>query len=176
MGHPAVPPSLGLTLLVVPSPLIPCFTDDAKCLRHVNAQRASPLAEGTMNFQRLLTAAPVSCQPWAVTHACRLCCCSFARGLRSAGRRGRTGAGPRSVPVPRRYRCRCRCRSRPGAVPGAPEPARRQRRPWRCRWPRCGPGTISSPARTASPCPTSRTSRNGTTAWSATCSTTRPTT
>lgn len=174
-----MPPWLGLTLLVVPSPLIPCFADDAKWLRHVNALRASPLAEGTMNLQRLLTAAPVSCQPWAVTHASRLCCCcSFARGFGSAERRGRSGAGPLSVPVPvpPRYRRRCRCRSRPGAVPGAPEPARRWRRPWRCRWPRCGPGTISSPARTASPCPTSRTSRNGTTAWSATCSTTRPTT
>ncbi|XP_068883998.1 PRA1 family protein 3 [Aphelocoma coerulescens] len=102
MGHPAVPPWLELTLFVVPSPLIPCFTDDAKWLRHVNAQRASPLAEGTMNLQRLLTAAPVSCQPWAVTHAGRLSCfcCSFARGFSSAERRGRTraGAGPVSVP------------------------------------------------------------------------------
>lgn len=174
-----MPPWLGLALLVVPSPLIPCFPDDAKWLRHVSAQRASPLAEGTMNLQRLLTAAPVSCQRWAVTHACRLCCCSLSGGFGSAERRGRDRSGPGPVPVAVplcRYRCRCRCRSRPGAVPGAPEPARRRRRPWRCRWPRCGPGTISSPARTASPCPTSRTSRNGTTAWSATCSTTRPTT
>lgn len=173
MGHLAV---VGLTLLAAPAPLIPAFTDDAEWLRHVNAQRAFPLAEGTMTAQRLLTAAPASCQPWAVTHACRLSCCSFARGFSSAERRGRSGAGPLSVSVPLRYRCRCRCRSRPGAVPGAPEPARRRRRPWRCRWPRYGLGTISSPARIASRCPTSRTSRNGTTAWSATCSTTRPTT
>lgn len=71
---------------------------------------------------------------------------------------------------------------RPGAAPGrcrgALRPARQrwQRQPWRCRWRRCGPGTISSPVRTASPGPTSRTSRNGTTGWSATCFTTRPTT
>ncbi|XP_015496768.1 PRA1 family protein 3 isoform X2 [Parus major] len=101
MGHPAMPPCLGLTLLVVPSPLIPCFTDDAKWLPHVNSQRASPLAEGTMNLQRLLTAAPVSWQPWAVTHARRLRCCSFSRGFSGAERRARSGAGvgPGAVPL-----------------------------------------------------------------------------
>lgn len=79
----------------------------------------------------------------------------------------------------------------PGSLfpfPRGPEPPRggttkpeacaatgRGQQPWRCRWLRCAPGRTSSPVPIVSPGPTSRTSRNGTTEWSTTCSTTRPT-